>query len=178
MSIAQIGQQHCPCTHTMKRHNRMNNTDGETKNPPSVNEQDQQPPQRVGFAGHLSNNMVQEMDTEGDNALSFGETELSQETFDAIDGDADGVLTGKEIANGMRDNRENLGLALGLERPEEGEAPENTEHRPHRGRRRRQALAAYEGSMSNLMTAVFEPTSTAGAETATITDTETVDVAV
>lgn len=172
MSITQIGQQHCPCVQTMMRHNRQDNTDGEPENQPSVSGK-QHPPHPGGFAGHLANTMVREMDTEGDNTLSLSETELSQEAFDAIDGDGDGTLTGKEIANGLRDNRGSLAAALGLEEHLQDHDPsERPENGPPRGKHRRQALAAYEGTMSNLMTAVFDPAAT---ETPL---TETVDVAV
>jgi len=164
----------------MMRH-RLNNSSGESENSPSVN--DGQSMHRVGFAGHMAANMVQELDVDGDKSLGLEETELSQEAFDGIDGDGDGLISGREIANGLRDRRDNIASALGLERPEGSEPPQPGEGDPHaRHARRRQAMAAYQGSMSDLMVDVFEPVSSGdGDMSASTVETaveETLDVAV
>lgn len=158
MSVTQIEGQQRPPMHELMRQ-RFERQSGEESGEATGRK-------RPGFAGHLAGSMVQEMDTDSDGSLCQCESGLSEDAFNAIDGDGDSILTRQEIASGLRDNRDAVATALGLERPEgTGPPPPGEGHPKARRAHMRQAMAAYEGSMSDLMNDVFVPTSEAAGET-------------
>ncbi len=54
--------------------------------------------QNSGDSGDFATSFISDHDTDGDDALSIGETDFSEEMFSSIDTDGDGTLSAEELA--------------------------------------------------------------------------------
>jgi hypothetical protein len=70
-------------------------------------------PLPAGRGDGLSLKILGRLDGDGSGGLSLEESSLTSEGFSRVDGDGDGVLTAPEIANAIRDSRDEAGALSG-----------------------------------------------------------------
>lgn len=139
-----------------------------------------------GHLEALASSVAAGLDGDGDGTISVEESGLTAEGFGKVDGNGDGILTAPEIASAIRDKRDEAGYftevagtgnanlaapdqAAGDAPPPEDASPESAMDKPQQ-QRLRQALAAYQGSMGQLMSGLFERSPSPPAPTGTASD--------
>ena len=63
--------------------------------------------------GEMADDIISQLDGDGDSALSLEESGLSEEVFNQIDADGDGVVSSQELADALKSEREEMMAAGG-----------------------------------------------------------------
>lgn len=137
----------------------------------------------LGHLEALASSVAAGLDVDKNGSIGLEESGLTSEGFGKVDGDGDGILTAPEIANAIRDKRDEAGVFLqghtettaastetasvvtgtstdpavaSSTSTETTTAPAGTAANQPLHRRMQQALDAYKGRMGELMTGLFE----------------------